>query len=120
MHDLWHVLTGYGMDEAGEAALLAFNLGQVPNFGMLLIVLAAAAIGPKDMWLSWPRYLFQAWRRGRRAALLAVAPYEHLLARPLDEVRARLRIEPGNAAHPSGVLVGNRIDGSTQWVVVAH
>ena len=34
MHDLWHVLTGYGMDEAGEAANLAFNLGQIWSLGI--------------------------------------------------------------------------------------
>ena len=33
MHDLWHVLTGYGMDEAGEAANLAFSLGAGPESG---------------------------------------------------------------------------------------
>src|SRR5262249_10668790 len=42
MHDLWHVLTGYGMDEAGEAANLAFTQAQIPNKGIGLILAAAA------------------------------------------------------------------------------
>ena len=109
MHDLWHVLTGYGMDEAGEAANLAFSLGQIPTFGIGLIVVAAAVIGPKNLTFYWQRYLFRAWRRGRRAALLTVVPYEELLARPLDDVRRELRIEPVEHTHPDGVLVGNRI-----------
>ena len=31
MHDLWHVLTGYGTDELGEAALIAFSSGADPE-----------------------------------------------------------------------------------------
>jgi len=112
MHDLWHVLTGYGMDDAGEAANLAFTQAQIPTRGIALIVLAAAAIGPKDVRLTWQRYLLQAWRRGRRAKLLTVVPYERLLALPLDEVRAMLDIEPPDVAHPEGVIVASRVDGA--------
>ena len=31
MHDLRHVVTGYGRDELGEACLLAFNYAQNKN-----------------------------------------------------------------------------------------
>lgn len=31
IHDLWHVLTGYGADQLGEAALLLFSLAQKPE-----------------------------------------------------------------------------------------
>jgi len=117
MHDLWHVLTGYGMDEAGEAALLAFNLGQIPNLGMALIVAASAVIGPKDVHLSFPRYLLQAWRRGRGTPMLSVAAYERLLPRPLDEVRQLLGIPAIRAAHPDGIIVGNRATGSNRWTL---
>jgi ubiquinone biosynthesis protein COQ4 len=110
MHDLWHVLTGYGRDEAGEAANLAFTLGQMWNPGIASIVLAGAVIGPKDATLGWQRYLFKAWRRGRRGARLTSVPYEELLALPLSEVRRRLGIQPAHEAHPNGILVGNRGD----------
>jgi ubiquinone biosynthesis protein COQ4 len=113
MHDLWHVLTGYGMDEAGEAANLAFTLGQIPTPGFALIVLAAAVLGPKDVMLTWPRYLFRAWRRGVRAERLCVVPYEELLALPLDDVRQRLKIDPPRVAHPDGIIVANAINGAT-------
>jgi ubiquinone biosynthesis protein COQ4 len=110
MHDLWHVLTGYGRDEAGEAANLAFTLGQIGNPGVALIVLAAAVLGPTTERFEWQRYLFAAWRRGRRAAWLPAARYEELLALPLAEVRARLGLEPPEVAHPEGVVVANRED----------
>jgi ubiquinone biosynthesis protein COQ4 len=110
MHDLWHVLTGYGRDEAGEAANLAFTVGQIPTYGIVAIVLAAAAIGPKDLRMTWQRYLIRAWRRGRRASMLPVARYEELLPLPLDEVRRLLGIEPAEVTHPEGIIVATRDD----------
>jgi ubiquinone biosynthesis protein COQ4 len=117
MHDLWHVLTGYGMDEAGEAANLAFTQAQIPNPGVGLILLAAIAIGPKDPTFWWARYLYAAWRRGRRSSLLTVAPYEDLLALPLEEVRRRLSIPPAREFHPDGIVAANRTsDGSGEII----
>lgn len=110
MHDLWHVLTGYGRDEAGEAANLAFTVGQVPSRGVWLIVLAAAVLGPWSLAFSWQRYLFRAWRRGRRASKLSLVRYEDLLPLPLDEVRRRLHIALPLEAHPDGIIVANRGD----------
>lgn len=108
MHDLWHVLTGYGRDEAGEAANLAFTQAQIRNPGVGLIVVAAALIGPKGEWLRWQRYLYGAWRRGRRAAFLPAVDYDALLPRPLADVRRSLGIEPPEQAHRGGVIVANR------------
>jgi ubiquinone biosynthesis protein COQ4 len=109
MHDLWHVLTGYGRDEAGEAANLAFTLAQLPQRGILILTLAGAVIGPKDLTFRWQRYLYRAWRRGRRAVWLPAVPYEDLLERPLAEVRRLLRIDPPDVAHPEGVVVAARV-----------
>jgi ubiquinone biosynthesis protein COQ4 len=105
MHDLWHVLTGYGRDLAGEAANLAFTYGQTRGRGVGVIVLAAALRGPKHLDLRWQRYLLRAWRRGRKAAALPLARYEQLLPLPLDEVRCQLRIQPAREAHPGGIIV---------------
>ena len=110
MHDLWHVLTGYGRDEAGEAANLAFTFGQTRHQGIGVIVAAALLVGPKDNRLEWQRYMWRAWRRGARAAFLPAVAYERLLDRPLAEVRATLGIEPPEQAHPQGILTGNRGD----------
>ena len=109
-HDLWHVVTGYGRDEAGEAANLAFTYAQIGNHGVGLIVLAAAILGPHGEWFAWQRYLFGAWRRGRRASWLPAVRWEEILALPLAEVRARLGIEAPEIAHPEGVVVANRAD----------
>ena len=80
---------------------LAFTYAQTRNRGIGAIVLAAAvAKGPKGLDLSWPRYLWRAWRRGRRARLLPAAHWEALLPLPLDEVRRRLRVSPARSGAP--------------------
>ncbi len=104
-HDLWHVLTGYGRGTAGEAAMMAFSHGACGLRGLGLIGLGAALAGPKRRGLRWQRELLRAWRRGRRARALVAAPFEEWLALPLEEVRARLTIEPPLVAHPRGVVV---------------
>jgi ubiquinone biosynthesis protein COQ4 len=109
MHDLWHVLTGYGTDELGEAALVAFSHAQIPNRSFPLLLIAAALKGPKSWDLAWPRYLWRAWRRGRRAKLLTAAPWEELLALPVTEVRARLGVEPARRWHPEGIRAGRLV-----------
>jgi ubiquinone biosynthesis protein COQ4 len=105
MHDLWHVLTGYGRDIAGEAANLAFTYAQVRNRGVGLIVLTSMHLGPWTLDCHWQRYLGRAYLRGRRADLLSAAPYEAMLKLPLPEVRKRLLVEAPPLAHPQGILV---------------
>ncbi|HVP31167.1 MAG TPA: Coq4 family protein [Myxococcota bacterium] len=111
MHDLWHALTGYGADEAGEAALLAFTQAQLPTRGIGLLIAAAAWLGPWGDAFAWQRYLVRAWRRGRRARLLVAADWEALLARPISEVRAALGIEAPEVAHPGGVIEAHLFGG---------
>jgi ubiquinone biosynthesis protein COQ4 len=95
MHDLWHVLTGYATDEPGEAALLAFSLGQgLGGRGFRLLLGAAAWKGPWTDAFAFQRSLAAAWRRGRRSAPLVEARYEELLPLPLERVRRQLRMPP--------------------------
>ena len=103
-HDLWHVLAGYGADQAGESTLLAFSWAQNGSRANALLTIGSSlklmrAVGP-----AWIPYIWTAWTRGRRAVCLAAVPWERLLALPLDEVRAQAGIEPPDAAHPGGVL----------------
>jgi ubiquinone biosynthesis protein COQ4 len=109
MHDLWHVLTGYGRDEAGEAANLAFSFAHTPFRGIALILFGIAANWPPEGMRrgEWLRYLYRAWKRGRSAAWLPPVRYEELLPRPLEEVRRLLRIQPARRVHPEGIIVAS-------------
>ncbi len=96
-HDLWHAVTGYKGDTLGEAALLAFSLPQTRNPGVALIVLAAL-LHPRAGGLR--ALVFGGWRRGLRAAWLPPIDWAPLLAQPLAEVRARLRVTAAPAYTP--------------------
>lgn len=90
MHDLWHVVTGYGRDLLGEASLLAFSYAQTRNRGVGFIVATAwwkARRAPE-----FRRMLRDAYRRGRSSVWLPAADWEAFLARPLEDVRAELRV----------------------------
>jgi ubiquinone biosynthesis protein COQ4 len=109
-HDLWHVLTGYGTDEAGEVSVLAFSCGRYQSLGLRVIVFAGALFGPRTWNFRWERYLWRALKRGKRADL-EYARYEDWLPLPLDEVRRIANIDPPEIAHPEGVVSASRIDG---------
>jgi ubiquinone biosynthesis protein COQ4 len=94
-HDLFHVLTGYGRDALGEASVLLFTHGQSPSHGHLLIGYAGAA-NIKKMAKGSKAPVFgavrEAHRIGKGAPQLIAQPIRQLLKRPLEEVRATLRI----------------------------
>lgn len=106
-HDLWHVLSGYGADDVGEATLLLFSHAQVGGRSNVLLALGANIQVAREKGIRWLGYAWRAWRRGRRAVCLAALPYEQLLPLPLDEVRAAARIEAPETAHPGGIARGD-------------
>jgi ubiquinone biosynthesis protein COQ4 len=112
-HDLWHVLTAYGRDEAGEAANLAFSYAQMPFRGIALILLAIVLLRPHGGRLRWPRYLHRAWRRGRAARDLLTVRYERLLPLPLADVRRMLNIAPAEETHPEGIIASAHVLAAT-------
>jgi ubiquinone biosynthesis protein COQ4 len=88
-HDLWHAATGYKGDVVGELALLAFTLGQHWNTAVAAIVVAGVlkGLGHSELGL-----IVDGYRRGRAAEWLPGQDWEALLALPLEEVRARLKL----------------------------
>jgi ubiquinone biosynthesis protein COQ4 len=114
MHDLWHVLTEYGTDDLGEAALLPFTFAQVGGRANGLLTFGAAFRGGIEHGPPFLRYLYQAWRRGRRAVWLVALQYEELLPRPIDAVRGLAAIAPPEIAHPGGIWRGSIERGTRQ------
>jgi len=92
-HDFWHVLTGYGIDMAGEAGIIAWTYGMIRNKAYLLICLLNATMctlrGRPDVF----RTVWQGYRYGRRSPQLLAVDWEAFLARPLEDVRAELGLE---------------------------
>ncbi|HXX48576.1 MAG TPA: Coq4 family protein [Myxococcota bacterium] len=103
-HDLSHVVTGYGTDGAGEAALLVFSQAQLGGWGNGLLTAGATwemlrAFGPR-----YAAYAREVWRRGRRAELLVALPWEELLPLRLPTVRRLAGLGRPEDAHPGGGL----------------
>jgi len=101
IHEIVHVLSGYGTDELGEMCELAFNLREDPR--------------PRATWFairvnvaSFERRGFHhglatieaAARRGCRAGLLVAADWEAMLDWKLGDVRAQLGIGSPPAYDP--------------------
>jgi ubiquinone biosynthesis protein COQ4 len=94
-HDVWHVVTGWGNDLAGEVGLGGFYAAQLGNpafFGYLFALIQLNVI--------WRRgdlgQVFEAfcagYESGKQSQPLFGADWDALWAVPLDEVRRRFEI----------------------------
>jgi ubiquinone biosynthesis protein COQ4 len=90
LHDVFHVLAGYGRDMRGEIACLAFTYSQTKNTGIgyvALKVLRGAG------WRSeMGRVIRQGYWRGRSADWLIDQDWEALLPLPLEQLREDLGV----------------------------
>jgi hypothetical protein len=93
IHDLHHVVTGYGTDLRGEGEIGAWELasGCARCPVAFVINLFALGIGTAIA----PRRTARAWARGRRTRNLYGERngIDHLLPRYVDEIRASLRLD---------------------------
>ncbi len=103
LHDLFHLVTGYGTDLPGEGLLIYFALGYEHRMPYWAASLAPLGIGPKFFirpsggQRHWRALLRDAHARGLAANRVCppeCVPWEELLPRPLDEVREELGIVP--------------------------
>ena len=113
MHDVWHIVSGYGRDSFGELCLLAFTYAQTRNRGIGTIVLfglrnASRAIGLRAAWNG----VSEGYRRGRTAAWLPAQDWLALLALPLDAVRQALNVTPAQHYSPAAITVANDTTGA--------
>ncbi|HEY5106510.1 MAG TPA: Coq4 family protein [Caulobacteraceae bacterium] len=89
IHDIWHVVTGYGRDGLGEACMVAFAYAQTHGLGWAFISLGVAL---KSGDRRARRSIWEGYRRGCAAAWLPGEDYERLLGEPLEEARTRLNL----------------------------
>lgn len=88
-HDLWHVLTGYDTDVAGEIELQAFTYGQVRTPFALFVALGGLARAPGGRTRLAAR-VWRAFHRARRAQPLCYRAWEQRFTTPLSDVRREL------------------------------
>jgi ubiquinone biosynthesis protein COQ4 len=100
VHDLWHVLTGYGRDGLGEACLVAFSYAQTRGLGWAFLATFAALRSRKAKGHPYVAAIWEGYRRGRAAAWLLGEDYERLMAESLDGARRRLNL-PAPAIYDS-------------------
>jgi len=94
LHDLAHILTGYGRDALGEQCVLGFTSNQyydrtewiIAWLGALEMVTSIKAKAP------FLAAVAEARRNGALAAKIHEQDIRALLAEPLDAARARMRI----------------------------
>lgn len=100
IHDLQHVLTGYGRDPVGELSLLAFMTTQVPNRGIDFIIFMAKRKYQQEMpELDIDALVAEGRRLGKEAAWMLAVPWEDRLQESLDAVRAELGFVPAANYH---------------------
>jgi ubiquinone biosynthesis protein COQ4 len=101
IHDVEHVVTGYGTDPLGEAELQMFNLSSLGTRSALMAIprmfpiLVRRQRGSLD---SVCRRLGAAYLRGRKARSLALFRFDEHWATPLARVRELLNLATPDAA----------------------
>jgi hypothetical protein len=95
LHDLHHVVTGYGTGLVGEAEISAYELRAGCRSFMVHVLCVGAILCA--MFVA-PRRIVRAWRRARGARTLyyTTIPYETILDMSVAELRRHL-----NVTHPS-------------------
>lgn len=106
-HDLWHVVTGFGPDVAGELGLQAFYAAQVEGRVALAILNAGmlnTLIFAFDDARARLAAIARGWDMGARAKPLTGLDWAELLPRPLAEVRRQLGLEVAAGHDAMGAL----------------
>lgn len=94
-HDIWHTVTGFGTDVAGELGLQAFYLAQIQG-PVPLILLAGGLLnglrqGPDEVARRMD-LIAAGWRLGRAARPLFGVDWAARWDRPLTEIRSELAL----------------------------
>ena len=93
IHDLQHVMCGYGRDTLGELCLLSFMVTQTPNRGIAFIIFMARRQARQQTQLfSVDDCIAEGRRIGEGATWFATVKWEECLAEPLDRMRSELGI----------------------------
>lgn len=100
-HDVWHVVTGFGTDVAGELGLQAFYVAQFPA-RLAMVILAAGFLNTALYAGDDRERRFEAvargWDLGRKAKPFFGTRWGELWGRPLTAVRESLSVPSAGVA----------------------
>lgn len=105
-HDIWHAVTGFGVDFVGELGLQGFYLAQIPGPLPSLLVAVGfvrGAIYDRHLIKPFMNELIRGWRMGESAKPFFGVKWDEMWSMPLSEVRAKLGIAE-NDARAGGVV----------------
>lgn len=100
-HDIWHVVTGFKTNLAGEVGLQAFYAGQSLspiNFVIVSGGILAAARKPDEA-VEVMESAKTGWDNGRAAKHLFPIKWEELWDRSLEDIRAEYNIKPASTLY---------------------
>ncbi|MEO7113174.1 MAG: Coq4 family protein [Polyangiaceae bacterium] len=96
-HDVWHVVTGFNTDVAGEIGLQAFYLAQLPSrlsavlIAMAFVHLATKNMDPRDALVG---EIMRGFAIGKRAKMFFGFEWAKHWATPIADVRKMLDVVP--------------------------
>jgi ubiquinone biosynthesis protein Coq4 len=96
-HDIWHIVTGFGITDIEEIGLQAFHLPQFPYPLAISLISSAMMAAMQFRPTELPQLLEtirQGWEMGRRAKPLFAQRWEEGWHKPLAQWRAELNIQP--------------------------
>ncbi len=94
IHDLQHVLCGYGRDPLGELCLLSFMVTQTPNRGIAFIIfMAKRKFRENSSLIDIDACVAEGRRIGNAAAWFPAVNWEQRLAEPLAQMRVELGLQ---------------------------
>ena len=95
-HDIWHVVTGFHTDVAGEIGLQAFYLAQLPSrlsailIAMAFVHLATKTMVPRDTLMN---EIMRGWATGKNARPFFGYRWADKWSTPLEDVRRELGVD---------------------------
>ncbi len=93
IHDLFHIICGYGRDPLGELSVLAVTYRQTKSLGVGFIALMGSFEYQKILRPApVVKAILQGFKIGKECENLVAQDWEALLKLPLEEVRAKLNL----------------------------
>ncbi|MCG8592424.1 MAG: ubiquinone biosynthesis protein COQ4 [Proteobacteria bacterium] len=95
IHEIVHVISGYGTDVLGEMCELVFNIREDPRPKAAWLAVKTNIVKFRRMGAPQAEAVIrEAHARGQQAGLMVGTDWEALLDWPLDDVRQKLHISP--------------------------